>query len=514
MAAFAGISLYLSTPTTPPVGIEPAVVATSTPSLAVDRTKVVAVIGADDGLSVANPSGNTAAGSPDRDEVGDDTTESAAAELEHDPSMPEPESEPATLSAGSETAATYALTWSGNTTIDPGDFRRSDVGAEPGEEEAGETSELTIQVRRGDTLMDLLLSAGVSRAEAHEAVVALRGKLDPRDLKPGHEITLTFAPSSDGEQGPLIAANFVAWVDRDVNLSRDEDGRFTALERRKQLTREFIRATGTVRSSLFEAGSAAGVPGPIMVEVIRAFSYDIDFQRDIQAGDSFEIVFERFHDDQGRFAKDGYVLYGKMVLSGKPRQVFRHATRDGFVDYYNERGESVRKALLRTPIDGARLTSRFGSRQHPILGYTALHKGVDFGAPTGTPIQAAGEGIVEHAGWLGGYGHYVRLRHNSEYATAYAHMSRYAAGLRAGARVRQGQVIGYVGSTGRSTGPHLHYEVMRRGTQINPVSVLLPTGRKLEGVDLMRFREAKADIEAQVANIPAVERVAQAESSQ
>jgi murein DD-endopeptidase MepM/ murein hydrolase activator NlpD len=403
--------------------------------------------------------------------------------------------------------------------IDPGDYRLSDIGPEPGEQAADQAvgeppPEFTIQVRRGDTLIDLLLSAGVSRAEAHEAIVALKGVFDPRDLKPGHEITLTFAPAGDGELGQLMAANVAAAVDRDVNLSRDSDGRFTALERRKQLARDLVRATGSVRSSLFEAGSAAGVPGPIMVEMIRAFSYDVDFQRDVQPGDAFEVMFERYHDEQGRFAKDGLVLYGKLTLSGREHFVYRHATRDGTIDYYNDRGESVRKALLRTPIDGARLTSRFGNRMHPILGFTAVHKGVDFGAPPGTPIQAAGDGIVEQAGWFGGYGNFVRIRHGAEYATAYAHMSRYAGGIRPGQRVRQGQVVGYVGMTGQSTGPHLHYEVIRRGAQINPVNVMLPAGRKLEGSDLARFREARADMNLQVANVAPVTRVARMQAAQ
>jgi murein DD-endopeptidase MepM/ murein hydrolase activator NlpD len=166
----------------------------------------------------------------------------------------------------------------------------------------------------------------------------------------------------------------------------------------------------------------------------------------------------------------------------------------------------VRKALLKTPIDGARLTSGFGNRMHPILGYSAFHKGVDFGAPAGTPIQAAGDGVVEQKGWNGGYGNYIRIRHGGEYATAYAHLSRFAAGVAEGARIRQGQIIGYVGSTGRSTGPHLHYEILRRGAQVNPVAVKFPTGRKLDGGDLTRFRAARVETDrlmAQTAPAPA-----------
>jgi murein DD-endopeptidase MepM/ murein hydrolase activator NlpD len=348
-----------------------------------------------------------------------------------------------------------------------------------------------VAVRRGDTLMDILLSAGLPRAEAHDAVTALASVFDPRGLKPGQEITLTYAPDS----GPLVGAQLAARADRDVGLSRELGGRFTAFQKDKFLAREHASAAGPIRISLFETGLQAGVPAGIMLDMIRALSFDVDFQRDIQPGDSYEVLFERYRDETGRVAKEGSMLRAALILSGKRHVIYRHVDRSGTVDYFNERGESVRKALLKTPIDGARLTSGFGTRMHPILGYSAFHKGVDFGAPSGTPIQAAGDGVIEALGWHGGYGNYIRIRHNGEYSTAYAHMSRFAAGLRDGVRVRQGQVIGYVGSTGRSTGPHLHYEILRRGAQVNPTGVQFPTGRKLEGNDLIEFQHARSRTE-------------------
>jgi murein DD-endopeptidase MepM/ murein hydrolase activator NlpD len=426
-----------------------------------------------------------------------------------------PDTPPAALAealADIEPAARPAGSW---VAIDPGDFRLSETGPEPtetAEDEEIASEQRVVMVRRGDTLLDLLLNAGIARAEAHEAVSALRGVFNPRSLKPGQEITLTVLPLNIGEQPSLLGAVFPATAERDINLSRDAAGRFTALGVDRELRPELIRARGTVRSSLFEAAGTAGVPGAIMVELIRALSYDIDFQRDVQPGDSFDLVFERFRDEDGRFAKDGEIVYGSLKLSGTRKQIYRHVHGDGTIGYYNEKGENVRKALLRTPIDGARLTSAFGMRNHPILGYSAVHKGVDFGAPHGTPVQAAGDGVVELAGWHGAYGQYVRIRHNSEYATAYAHLSRLATGVRQGDRIRQGQVIGYVGSTGRSTGPHLHYEVMRRGAQVNPIAVQFPTARKLEGEDLIQFRTAKAEIDLQVAAIEPTGRVARADN--
>jgi murein DD-endopeptidase MepM/ murein hydrolase activator NlpD len=360
-------------------------------------------------------------------------------------------------------------------------------------------SQRIVAVRRGDTLMDILLSLGIPRAEAHEAVSALSSVYDLRGLRPGQEITFTFAPGAPGQTQPLVGAWLAARADRDVGVSRDSAGRFVPEQHDKELILRPVRARGTVSTSLYEAGVQAGIPAGVMVELIRVFSFDVDFQREIQPGDSFDVFFERFVDGEGRGVKTGALAFASLTLSGKTHAVYRFVDRDGVADFFNEKGESVRKALLKTPIDGARLTSGFGNRMHPILGYSAFHKGVDFGAPTGTPIQAAGDGVVEQKGWNGSYGNYVRIRHSGEYATAYAHMSRFASGLKDGARVRQGQIIGYVGSTGRSTGAHLHYEILRRGAQVNPVNVKFPTGRKLEGIDLTRFRNARLETDRAMA---------------
>lgn len=405
--------------------------------------------------------------------------------------------------------------------IDPGDYQLSATGPEPVEASETDTSETdlseaatpraeqrVLRVRRGDTLSNLLRSAGISQAEAHEAVSALRSVYNPRNLQPGQEITLRIGTGEEDDQLSLLGASLNASAEHDIDLSRDAEGRFTALRRDKDLKRELLRATSTVSTSLFEAGGAAGVPGTVMVEFVRAFSYDVDFQRDIHPGDAFEIVFERFRDADGNFAKDGNILYTTLTVGGVTRRLYRYAPEGDTAGFFDERGEDVRRALLRTPVDGARLSSGFGTRHHPILGYSAMHKGVDFAAPTGTPIQAAGNGVVEMAGWNGGYGRYVRIRHNAEYATAYAHMSRIARTLRPGDRVKQGEVIGYVGSTGRSTGPHLHYEIIRRGTAVNPVTVQMPTGRKLKGSELAQFQNFRTELDVQVAAIEPTKNVA------
>ncbi|WP_373090167.1 M23 family metallopeptidase, partial [Sneathiella sp.] len=236
-----------------------------------------------------------------------------------------------------------------------------------------------------------------------------------------------------------------------------------------------------------------------IVDLIRIFSYDVDFQREIQPGDSFEVYFERFSDENGDILKDGAIHWASMTLSGKKISLYRFKTDDdGFTDYYDEQGRSVKKSLMRTPIDGARLTSGFGKRKHPVLGYTKMHRGVDFGARRGTPIMAAGNGVIERASRYGSFGNYVLIRHNNEYETAYAHMKKFAKGIHKGSHVKQGQIIGYVGTTGRSTGPHLHYEVHKNNRQINPLSVKLPAGRKLTGKMLTAFSAYADEIRQEV----------------
>ena len=354
-----------------------------------------------------------------------------------------------------------------------------------------------VEVEKGDTLMDILLASGVERADALEAIDALDGVFRPRDLKPGQQITLGFDQFGHHpiEQGNLQLASLSLQpsVERDVNINRNESGGFVAQAIDRPLALKLALADGAIESSLFEAGQDAAVPLDVLSQTIKAFSYDIDFQREIQPGDRFEIVYERYEDERGQLARTGGVLYAALVQEGVAKEIYRFQPEDGKSDYYNAKGENVRKELLRTPLDVVHITSTFGMRKHPILGYSKMHKGVDFAATTGTPIFAAGDGVIAILGNQRGYGNYIRIKHNAQYATAYGHMSRFAKGLQQGSKVRQGDVIGYVGSTGMATGPHLHYEVLVDGAQINPMSVKL-AGQKLDGKELRRFEALKAEI--------------------
>jgi len=350
-----------------------------------------------------------------------------------------------------------------------------------------------VHVRSGDTLASLLVRTGVLPGDAQDAVSAIQRFWNPRELKVDQEITLDF-----GRVG-LEAIRLPAGLDRMVQATRRADGHFASSAEPRALARVPRYAIGVIKTSLYEAAVDAGVPLPLLSEMVHAFSYDVDFQREVQPGDSFELLYERITERGGKTVATGDLVYASMTLSGKTLRIYRYVEPGTHVvDYFNSQGQSVKKALLKTPIDGARLTSGFGMRMHPILGYSLMHRGVDFGAATGTPIMAAGDGVVEKATADAGYGNLVLLRHNATYETAYAHMSRFASGIRPGVRVRQGQVIGYVGATGRATGPHLHYEVRINSAQVNPLSIKMMPGRKLGGHELNAFRTGADELDRQL----------------
>lgn len=287
---------------------------------------------------------------------------------------------------------------------------------------------------------------------------------------------------SEAAAADHLAARTVAVTPDKAAAPRDE----TALRR------ELVRVSGPIGGSLHRTGLELGVPAAIMSAAIRVFGYGIDFERDIQPGDRFEVTYDRLRDPTSGRVNVGVLRHVSITYGGKTLSLWRFKPKggpeDGKVDYFNARGESVRMALLRTPVDGARMSSGFGPRKHPILGYTRMHKGIDFAAPRGTPVYAAGDGVVEKAARWGGYGNYIRIRHNDVFATAYAHLAGFAKLLRPGMTVRQGQVIGYVGSTGRSTGPHLHYEVRKNGVAIDPTRLALASRVVLTGKELARFQ--------------------------
>lgn len=383
-----------------------------------------------------------------------------------------------------------------------GDMSAAELDEECADNEATpeDILERVVRVGRGDTLMGLLLASGLAQAEAHAAVCALQDVYNPRDLRPGHELVLTFRTGSeDLEEEFFEGLKMQVDVNRNVLVQREGNEQFAAMEERWELQHVPAAAQGRIDTSLYEAAVNSGLPVPVLMQMIRAYSFDVDFQRDIHPGDTFEVLFERQVDLEGLPVREGPLLYATLQTRGRSLRIYRYTSLDGETDFYNERGQSVRKTLMLTPIDGARLSSGYGMRRHPILGYSRMHKGLDFAAPSGTPIMAAGDGVVVEAGRKGNYGNAVVLRHPNEYRTLYGHMRRFARGIKPGARVKQGEVIGYVGTTGMSTGPHLHYEVLHRGKHVNPASVVSPPGRTLAGNDLELFRRVTPELEGQYA---------------
>jgi murein DD-endopeptidase MepM/ murein hydrolase activator NlpD len=241
----------------------------------------------------------------------------------------------------------------------------------------------------------------------------------------------------------------------------------------------------------------------VVVQLIHMFSYEVDFQRDIKPGDSFEVYYNYYYTPDGKPVKQGDIAYAAMHLLGRTLCLYRYQPNgDDTSDYFDAHGQSTKAMLMKTPVDGARISSGFGMRFHPVLGYTRMHKGIDFAVPSGTPVMAAGAGIIKQAQWENGFGNFVLLDHGNGYATAYGHLSRFASGIRAGAHVRQGQVIAYSGATGLATGPHLHYEIRINGVQVNPATVKVARGRILFGNDLRDFQIERLHVDTEIASLP------------
>ena len=261
-----------------------------------------------------------------------------------------------------------------------------------------------------------------------------------------------------------------------------------------KLNKEIIYSENTITQSLYKAASDKNIPPNTIIEFARIYGFQVDFQRDIRKQDKFQIMYEIFLNEKKEIIQTGEILFANLKLSGQNNSLY-YFDNEGSEGHYDKNGKSVKKALMKTPINGARLSSSFGMRKHPIDGFNKMHKGTDFAAPMGTPIMASGDGVVMKAGWCGGGGNCVKIRHNSTYQTIYAHMSKFARGIKSGVRVKQGQTIGYVGSTGKSTGPHLHYEVVVNGKKVNSQNLKLPSGKILKGKERKLFETKKIKLD-------------------
>lgn len=375
----------------------------------------------------------------------------------------------------------------------------------------------SVSLDSGDTLAGALEDAGISSDDANAAIVAMGKVYSARSLRAGQMFDITYKnmpePAASGSAGPtgdasaadstaqLLSIKFSPTVDHEITITRGADGVFQAADTVKQLVSHVHRAGATINGSLYLSAMRAGIPTDVVAEMIKMFSYKVDFQRDVKAGDSFEVYYDYYYTPEGLPARQGNISYAMMKLGNQVLTLYRYQPNPNDPpEYFDAHGESVKGMLMKTPVDGARITSGFGMRFHPVLGYTRMHKGIDFGVPVGTPVMAAGSGTIAFMGWSNGYGRFVRINHGNGYSTAYGHLSRFASGLHVGSHVRQAQIIAYSGNTGLTTGPHLHYEIAINGQQVNPLKVKMAQGRKLTGKELREFQIERLRIDDKLAS--------------
>jgi len=353
-----------------------------------------------------------------------------------------------------------------------------------------EIEQKEVPLLRNASLETILRRAGVSRAEARKIADALGANAQIKDPPRGASVQLTLGRRvSSKDPRPLEMLSFRPTFDNHVQVARVGND-FMVKTMPIKVVSAPARVEGEVGGSLYVSARKLGVPAKVINQYVKALSYSVDFTREVAASDHFSLVYERDVAETGD-VKTGRLLYANLQRGGKRSdlELVWFEPKNGRGQFYHADGSSIEKLLMRTPVDGARISSRFGMRHHPVLGYGRMHKGMDFAAPSGTPIMASGSGTVVFAGRHGGHGNYIKIRHSGGYETAYAHMKGFKSGIRRGVKVAQGQVIGYVGTTGLSTGPHLHYEVYKNGKVINPASMELPTGSSLRGTELVRFKE-------------------------
>ena len=347
------------------------------------------------------------------------------------------------------------------------------------------------KVTRGETLSAILNQYSISKKEISDIEKELSKKINLNKLNTGQKIQFTLDQSNNFVKEFIFHVSNTEKIYLKKNLKTHEFNQNIVLTK---LSKKVLFKENIIMQSLYKSATDQKIPANIIVEFAGIYGFQVDFQRDIRKKDSFQIMYEIFVNDENKIIETGNILFSNLKLSGTNNSLY-YFDKKGSEGHYDKNGKSVKKALMKTPINGARLSSPFGMRKHPIDGFNKMHQGTDFAAPKGTPIMASGDGIVKKAGWCGGGGNCVKIKHNSTYQTIYAHMSKFAKNIRSGVRVKQGQVIGYVGSTGKSTGPHLHYEVIVNGKKVNSQKLKLPSGKILKGEDRKIFETKKIKLD-------------------
>ena len=347
------------------------------------------------------------------------------------------------------------------------------------------------KIRQGETFDKILENYSVEKKEITKIKNSLQKKIDLNKLNTKQIIDF----SLDKTNNKISEFSFQVSNTQKVYLKRNiENDSFSKEILFIKLDKNIIYKENLILQSLYKSAVDKDIPANIIIEFARIYGFQVDFQRDVRKRDKFQIMYEIFLNEKKEVVESGEILFANLKLSGQDNSLY-YFDKKGSEGHYDRNGKSVKKALMKTPINGARLSSPFGMRKHPIDGYNKMHRGTDFAAPMGTPIMASGDGVVKKAGWCGGGGNCVKIKHNSTYQTVYAHMSKFARGIKSGVRVKQGQTIGYVGSTGKSTGPHLHYEVIVNGKKVNSQKLKLPSGKILKGKERKLFETKKIKLD-------------------
>ena len=348
------------------------------------------------------------------------------------------------------------------------------------------------KISSGETFDKILNNYSIPNEEINQIKKKLNSDYDINNLKPNLEIKITIDQSNNKK---ITSFLFPVSRTEKIQLTRNLDNNL--FEKKiiiTNLNKKIVFKEGKITQSLYKTAIDLKVQPNVIIEFARIYGFQVDFQRDIRKNDNFQIMYEVFEDDDGKIFETGNIIFADLKLSGKNNALY-FFEKKGSEGHYDENGKSVEKALMKTPINGARLSSAFGMRKHPIDGFNKMHRGTDFAAPMGTPIMASGSGLITRARWCGGGGNCIKIKHNSTYETIYAHMKNFARGIKEGIRVKQGQIIGYVGSTGKSTGPHLHYEVVVNGKKVNSQKLKLPSGKTLKGKEREIFEVEKIKLD-------------------
>ena len=353
--------------------------------------------------------------------------------------------------------------------------------------------------KSGDTYQSIINKLEINETEKKILLKTILNEKTLKILRINQKFSLKLDNLNNGN-----IVNFKIETDKknEILFTRsNEENIFKTKKIKKNFTKSLAYKETVILDSLYNSAINLGIKPNIILEFARLYGFQIDFQRDVWKNDSFQIIYEQFTNEDNVVVDTGEIIFANLNLQNTDYQLYKFEYEENKIDYFDENGKSIRKTLMKTPINGARLSSSYGKRKHPILGYTKMHTGTDFAAPKGTPIMASGDGKVIKAGWCGGGGNCVKIKHNSTYQTVYAHMSKFGRGIKKGVRVKQGQVIGYVGSTGMSTGPHLHYEVIENGKKINSQKLKLPSGKILKGSSRKNFEVAKIKIDVLKSNL-------------